>query len=147
MPISSPKSLSTVSALTPPHPSFAPGEVQTGDVQLVIHSEPAPPPGVAGPRRRDYFKPDLWLRGIRAALRQVFAKPCFICQSASAPRATTSSLPSPTLQISVRRSGPISTDSNTFGSDRKSTRLNSSHITISYAVFCLKKKKKKQHNI
>src|SRR5437667_6665000 len=25
--------------------------------------------------------------------------------------------------------------------DRKSTRLNSSHITISYAVFCLKKKK------
>src|SRR5437773_9336487 len=27
------------------------------------------------------------------------------------------------------------------GTDRKSTRLNSSHITISYAVFCLKKKK------
>src|SRR5437773_9653296 len=27
------------------------------------------------------------------------------------------------------------------GGDRKSTRLNSSHITISYAVFCLKKKK------
>src|SRR5437667_6667819 len=26
------------------------------------------------------------------------------------------------------------------GADRKSTRLNSSHITISYAVFCLKKK-------
>src|ERR1039457_7398039 len=28
-------------------------------------------------------------------------------------------------------------------SDRKSTRLNSSHLVISYAVFCLKKKKKK----
>src|SRR5258708_26222274 len=28
-----------------------------------------------------------------------------------------------------------------FGSDRKSTRLNSSHQIISYAVFCLKKKK------
>src|SRR5207248_3836123 len=28
--------------------------------------------------------------------------------------------------------------------DRKSTRLNSSHRTISYAVFCLKKKKKKK---
>src|SRR5207249_9963521 len=28
-------------------------------------------------------------------------------------------------------------------SDRKSTRLNSSHVSISYAVFCLKKKKKK----
>src|SRR3712207_8328843 len=32
--------------------------------------------------------------------------------------------------------------------DRKSTRLNSSHANISYAVFCLKKKKKKYtHNI
>src|SRR5207245_7112255 len=31
-----------------------------------------------------------------------------------------------------------------FERDRKSTRLNSSHGSISYAVFCLKKKKKKQ---
>src|SRR2546426_7064154 len=35
--------------------------------------------------------------------------------------------------------------------DRKSTRLNSSHLVISYAVFCLKKKKKKNthttHNL
>src|SRR5215469_16227286 len=31
----------------------------------------------------------------------------------------------------------------TFQRDRKSTRLNSSHVEISYAVFCLKKKKKK----
>src|SRR5256885_7868169 len=30
--------------------------------------------------------------------------------------------------------------------DRKSTRLNSSHLVISYAVFCLKKKKKKKNN-
>src|SRR5437660_3271300 len=30
--------------------------------------------------------------------------------------------------------------------DRKSTRLNSSHVAISYAVFCLKKKKKKTKN-
>src|SRR5207253_11475058 len=30
-----------------------------------------------------------------------------------------------------------------LGLDRKSTRLNSSHVAISYAVFCLKKKKKK----
>src|SRR5204862_2517716 len=30
-----------------------------------------------------------------------------------------------------------------LGRDRKSTRLNSSHVEISYAVFCLKKKKKK----
>src|SRR5207249_10083894 len=34
------------------------------------------------------------------------------------------------------------------GADRKSTRLNSSHVSISYAVFCLKKKKKKnKYNI
>src|SRR5207249_9825841 len=37
------------------------------------------------------------------------------------------------------------TSSEAHGSrrDRKSTRLNSSHVSISYAVFCLKKKKKK----
>src|SRR5215475_14611839 len=31
--------------------------------------------------------------------------------------------------------------------DRKSTRLNSSHVKISYAVFCLKKKKKKKKRL
>src|SRR5207253_10472946 len=31
--------------------------------------------------------------------------------------------------------------------DRKSTRLNSSHVAISYAVFCLKKKKKKKEQV
>src|SRR5690554_7792190 len=31
--------------------------------------------------------------------------------------------------------------------DRKSTRLNSSHVRISYAVFCLKKKKKKIYKV
>src|SRR5690606_40233094 len=34
--------------------------------------------------------------------------------------------------------------SDTVLRDRKSTRLNSSHVKISYAVFCLKKKNKKQ---
>src|SRR2546427_8974993 len=34
-----------------------------------------------------------------------------------------------------------------FVQDRKSTRLNSSHSQISYAVFCLKKKKNKNVNI
>src|SRR5713101_1430320 len=34
-----------------------------------------------------------------------------------------------------------------FQADRKSTRLNSSHMSISYAVFCLKKKKKKNINV
>src|SRR2546426_6561226 len=35
----------------------------------------------------------------------------------------------------------------TGAQDRKSTRLNSSHLVISYAVFCLKKKKKKTENL
>src|SRR3712207_7743649 len=43
----------------------------------------------------------------------------------------------------VRRSGVASI--NRVG-DRKSTRLNSSHANISYAVFCLKKKKKKRYH-
>src|SRR5436309_7511775 len=39
-----------------------------------------------------------------------------------------------------RRSRPATTTSSIV--DRKSTRLNSSHVKISYAVFCLKKKNK-----
>src|SRR5438477_7960828 len=35
-------------------------------------------------------------------------------------------------------------DAGQAGEDRKSTRLNSSHMSISYAVFCLKKKRRKQ---
>src|SRR3712207_9333009 len=38
---------------------------------------------------------------------------------------------------------PLSTVRAHIEEDRKSTRLNSSHANISYAVFCLKKKKKK----
>src|SRR5207249_6272551 len=34
-----------------------------------------------------------------------------------------------------------------FQGDRKSTRLNSSHVSISYAVFCLKKKNKKKRSL
>src|SRR5256885_4005162 len=34
-----------------------------------------------------------------------------------------------------------------FDGDRKSTRLNSSHLVISYAVFCLKKKKNMPHTV
>src|SRR3712207_7158478 len=36
--------------------------------------------------------------------------------------------------------------SSSLARDRKSTRLNSSHANISYAVFCLKKKKKYSHS-
>src|SRR5256885_9649826 len=43
--------------------------------------------------------------------------------------------PRPPLHI------PREEDSGVLDEDRKSTRLNSSHLVISYAVFCLKKKK------
>src|SRR5438309_8043609 len=41
----------------------------------------------------------------------------------------------------------VFTRSNSATGDRKSTRLNSSHSSISYAVFCLKKKKKNTKSI
>src|SRR5437762_2438735 len=44
-------------------------------------------------------------------------------------------------QLSDRTDGFGQPAANGFDSDRKSTRLNSSHRCISYAVFCLKKKK------
>src|SRR5256885_13141268 len=47
-------------------------------------------------------------------------------------------LDSPSLGNSVL----VNLNSAEQGRDRKSTRLNSSHLVISYAVFCLKKKKK-----
>src|SRR2546426_7940661 len=52
-----------------------------------------------------------------------------------------------TLRLSVVKRGSPSRPTRTSGTrpqrDRKSTRLNSSHLVISYAVFCLKKKKNK----
>src|SRR3990170_5154520 len=52
---------------------------------------------------------------------------------------------SPAL-LSSREYPSTITRSGTPWLDRKSTRLNSSHQIISYAVFCLKKKKSKQHH-
>src|SRR5438034_4139960 len=46
----------------------------------------------------------------------------------------------------IRRVDRQRTDTEPAGGDRKSTRLNSSHTVISYAVFCLKKKKKQHIN-
>src|SRR5437588_9666849 len=52
------------------------------------------------------------------------------------------SLPQPTAAVffTLHGAGPLKLKGRS--SDRKSTRLNSSHTVISYAVFCLKKKKK-----
>src|SRR5215510_15399203 len=60
------------------------------------------------------------------------ALPIDPCPSAT----STPSISMPRFSIRRRSSCPTRID-------RKSTRLNSSHVAISYAVFCLKKKKKK----
>src|SRR5690349_23352613 len=49
----------------------------------------------------------------------------------------------PLIDLSKRTGIPlVATNDAHYLIDRKSTRLNSSHVEISYAVFCLKKKKK-----
>src|SRR3712207_7308465 len=47
--------------------------------------------------------------------------------------------------LEVERGGPLQLGPGLEHGDRKSTRLNSSHANISYAVFCLKKKKTDKH--
>src|SRR2546426_4848392 len=48
--------------------------------------------------------------------------------------------------VATSRERIASNDHEAPARDRKSTRLNSSHLVISYAVFCLKKKKKTNTN-
>src|SRR5207253_6127987 len=47
-------------------------------------------------------------------------------------------------ESALRKMDLVVADRGEARSDRKSTRLNSSHVAISYAVFCLKKKKKEK---
>src|SRR5688572_32463633 len=51
------------------------------------------------------------------------------------------------LRIDVRRRGVEAVLARFADEDRKSTRLNSSHSQISYAVFCLKKKIREPENV
>src|SRR5690606_40770236 len=51
----------------------------------------------------------------------------------------------PKLAILDETDSGLDIDALRVVADRKSTRLNSSHVKISYAVFCLKKKKKKRN--
>src|SRR2546430_10431532 len=77
-----------------------------------------------------------------------------VSDSSASPRATAPPAPSdgPTVRPSDADTGRIVWVTSPlyrlgFSTDRKSTRLNSSHSQISYAVFCLKKKKKIYHPI
>src|SRR5258705_6077059 len=49
--------------------------------------------------------------------------------------------------VAVVAAGRPGADMAMYQADRKSTRLNSSHLGISYAVFCLKKKKKNKDTL
>src|SRR5207244_12805554 len=82
----------------------------------------------------------------------VLTPPCFLLFSFNAPAppeiytlSLHDALPIAGTVV-TRKAGPgqYVQPSNSDPVDRKSTRLNSSHQIISYAVFCLKKKKKKQ---
>src|SRR5690606_26083904 len=50
----------------------------------------------------------------------------------------------PERQLQAVRGEELGVHEQVAGRDRKSTRLNSSHVKISYAVFCLKKKKRRR---
>src|SRR6266480_7687232 len=66
--------------------------------------------------------------------------PCIVRAAISAPMSVASAQPAEAAANSASPAANIRRD-------RKSTRLNSSHMSISYAVFCLKKKKKNlDHN-
>src|SRR5438094_5582868 len=74
---------------------------------------------------------------LMTALTASAQRPRMSNDDASKPEATTPPAPAPQT-VKAKYEGGV------FGypkKDRKSTRLNSSHRTISYAVFCLKKKK------
>src|SRR5207248_10153940 len=81
---------------------------------------------------------DLQLRRCGAAERWV---PRSVSCSSPRPRGQSRNRPS----APSRRAWASGGDRPKRRQDRKSTRLNSSHRTISYAVFCLKKKKKTSH--
>src|SRR5437588_8669820 len=71
----------------------------------------------------------------------------FRSQPAPAKRSRQRPIHHPELRGRPRRTGGKRIEGDEWALDRKSTRLNSSHTVISYAVFCLKKKKKqKKHS-
>src|SRR5256885_8661316 len=69
----------------------------------------------------------------RSSTRSAIARPARVVSKASRRSATTCAVP-------VDRDSAQRSSASLGATDRKSTRLNSSHLVISYAVFCLKKK-------
>src|SRR5690242_20882239 len=85
-------------------------------------------------------------RAVRRATwpRALFQNSAFRIQHSSPYRAPRNVVILPLMKITWRGVFPAVTTQFRKDQDRKSTRLNSSHMSISYAVFCLKKKKKKK---
>src|SRR5690554_7347527 len=89
------------------------------------------------PSPANFFKHFAWLLSIQIQLRRK--------QTTTRTHQDGHPLPFTHIDTDIRRTG-CGTDDNTpvtSHPDRKSTRLNSSHVRISYAVFCLKKKNNK----
>src|SRR2546429_9796528 len=122
-------------------------------------------PTITRPTTSDTSAP---VRAMESRDRKVRRRCAFACRSESKPHASTAmdhfhsfgyvpgsirtrpvSAAAPdfamTISSVVMRAFDSATASPRTKSDRKSTRLNSSHGYISYAVFCLKKKKKNKH--
>src|SRR5207253_8079587 len=105
---------------------------------------------------RCHWVGDLFQRGAvhsarHAVVRRFFLTIAVLLALPSSARATTkglSQIVTPELQgagdLSLSFQAQSERIANPYELDRKSTRLNSSHVAISYAVFCLKKKKKKK---
>src|SRR5262245_65364429 len=67
--------------------------------------------------------------------------PAAAARPSTPPPASSCRQPLDEIDDARRRVGPRQRRGGALHRDRKSTRLNSSHLGISYAVFCLKKKK------
>src|SRR5207249_9867542 len=106
-------------------------------IPFLSHS---PPTSALYPLSLHDALPISWCPGITDDLRGT-SSPSITCKSVrhtpqARTRTSTSPLPGLGVAASVNSNGFVSI----AAGDRKSTRLNSSHVSISYAVFCLKKK-------
>src|SRR2546426_9381989 len=85
---------------------------------------------------------EIYTLSLHDALPILKGTPWSGCRSRSSIVNTVAVIPSGASRRSRRKSSQVFPES----IDRKSTRLNSSHLVISYAVFCLKKKKNHDRN-
>src|SRR5690606_23259922 len=100
------------------------------------------------PARAPRLRADRRVRAPDTALRAVppAPRPAAAASADRAARPSRIRVPAPRSGAALPPRSGGRGDLEKNGEDRKSTRLNSSHVKISYAVFCLKKKKKVTHS-